>query len=197
MLRSYKRKTSTPNRVLYPPVVMKAFQEASKVHVLQIKEEFLDFLKLLLDYKVKSVLEIGAYQGGTTRAFLAMGMKVVSIDKDPQEELFQIINDPKFTLIKENSQDHLLRDKVADVFGEQKFDLVCIDGDHSEMACETDFIYYSPLAKKLIAFHDITPTERHPDVARVWGRLKSKFHKSYEITHPSSYGGHGWGVIEI
>lgn len=191
--------------------------EAFKRHtpIEQLTREFDDLLVLCQEHKVNSVLEIGSRFGGTLRCWLQLLLadRVVSIDlpieTDPtllasrkslwhswtqEEQLLYIIQGASEA---ESTKKALQR--YFEVSQTDSFDLVFIDGGHTFEQVSFDYAYYGPLAKKIIALHDITPsTILGPeviDVRRFWDQAKKN--KDFrEIEHPENdRGGYGIGVI--
>lgn len=148
--------------------------------VLQKKQEFITFLRYIIGKGVYSILEIGAYQGGTSKGFLMMGRKVVAVDKEKQPIIAALERDyPKsFTLILGDSSGQDTVEKV--VMLNELFDLLWIDGGHTYEAAMSDFRLYKPFVKKggLIAFHDIQPNpvfkEGDYDVYKVWEEVRGE-----------------------
>jgi hypothetical protein len=65
------------------------------------------------------------------------------------------------------------------VSGEGPFDLVMIDGDHSEEACRRDFETVGDHSR-LIAFHDVVNSQT-PGVVPVWEDLKLTRGEEFEL----------------
>lgn len=121
----------------------------------QKKEEFLKVLSVLIHEKVKTVLEIGTNTGGTARAFLELGCKVVSIDPEKHGSVMRLERSFKdrFSFIHGYSWDVIERVRAS-------YDFVYIDGEHTEEACRKDWEAYGGMGK-LVGFHDIMDTEFH------------------------------------
>lgn len=121
----------------------------------QKKEEFLKILQILEQEKVKTVLEIGTNTGGTARAWLELGCSVVSIDPEKHGTVGRLESGfkGKFRFIHGYSWDVV--DKARG-----NYDLVYIDGDHSEEACRKDWEMYGAMGR-IVGFHDIMDTEFH------------------------------------
>lgn len=168
--------------------------------VLQSRGEFTQLLNLMKKLEVRSVLEIGVYEGGTALAFMEAGCKVVGIDHEPQEKALELAKDPRFTLIEADSSNAYLGDHLAAVFS--SFDMVHIDGGHTYEQVRKDFYNYVFLASKLVAFHDIKETEttlkwgENMGVPKFWKELKEVHPHTYEfLTNEHETG--GIGVITL
>lgn len=148
--------------------------------------EFKEVLKLIEEKGVKTILEIGAYEGGTTAAFLEMGCKVVSIDLEHKsnldhENLIKItgdshdrsINNPFIKEMKSNIDLH--------------FDMFFIDGDHSAKGVEDDFMHYFPFRSlnTIVCFHDIKQSKFHEKhgcfVSKFWEILVNIYSNKKEV----------------
>jgi hypothetical protein len=77
----------------------------------------------------------------------------------------------RLELIRDDSHDPAVRDRVAGLFGERGVDFLFIDGNHSYEGVRRDFEMYGPLVAPdgLIAFHDIDYCD---DVRRFWDEVK-------------------------
>ncbi len=161
---------------------------------LQIKEELIDFLKLVKGYNPKIVLEIGSSMGGTffllSRVADGEGT-LISIDlpcgywgggyPDWKIPLFRLFASKKQNvyLMKNNSHEPDTLKALKEILNGRKIDLLFIDGDHSYAGIKKDFEMYSPLVKKggIIAFHDILPQphELEIEVNKFWNEIKNYF----------------------
>ena len=124
--------------------------------------EFKEVLKLIEERGVKTILEIGAYEGGTTAAFLEMGCKVVSIDLEHKsnleyENLIKITGDSHAPKTIDKAAFSLLDFKI------DNFDMLFIDGDHTFEGVKNDYINYFHLLKSdgIICLHDIKESDFH------------------------------------
>jgi predicted O-methyltransferase YrrM len=119
-------------------------------------------------------LEIGSFMGGSLTPFLrdSRCTAILSIDErnrqQPDERgitfdyvgithqsMIDNLRDHGFDLKKLKTFDGSINDYPA---ANEKFDLVFIDGEHTDLACFRDFIYSCRLLKKdsVIVFHDST-----------------------------------------
>jgi predicted O-methyltransferase YrrM len=101
-------------------------------------------------------------------------------------------------LIRADSHSEDTRRIVEQVLGEQKVDLLFIDGDHTYEGVRRDFEMYSPLVRKggIIAFHDICPgpEENVGGVPRFWAEV-SLGRDSKSVIRDPKQGGYGIGIL--
>jgi predicted O-methyltransferase YrrM len=163
-----------------------------ETNLLQDFDEFKEFLKLVRAEKVRSYLEIGSKHGGSLWRIaneLPKGSRVVSVDlphgdgsfKDSEPNLRQCVEE----LWKRGYDAHLFLTDSTDASTIESvkslgpFDLVFLDGNHSDPFLRSDWQHYGGLGK-MVAFHDIKwpPTRPPPkgmacDVMAFWKGLKS------------------------
>ena len=121
--------------------------------------------------KMTSIVEIGAFHGGTTDIFLKNCKGPVWV-VDP----WQIITE-NFVRFAENMQDRegLIIMKMPSgvayrYFPENSIDMVFIDGNHDYMAVKADINHWRPIARTLFCGHDYGhPT--HPGVKHAVDKL--------------------------
>ena len=134
--------------------------------------------------KISSVLEIGSREGGALRMmvpFLAPGARVCSIDIGERHPEWQngreTVSYLKTTIeeLREQGFDaqvfignSQMLNAVTWATERGPFDLVIIDGDHSELGVERDWNRYGKLGA-IVAFHDITL----PTIAPLWAEIKA------------------------
>lgn len=177
-----------------PALIDAAIADAFDVGMHQHREEierFVKWLKLPLGH----VLEIGTLHGGTSTLWgaLSTGM-VISIDLPMgvfggadhnlsvgrcQLRNAQLKNrNPRFIGLLEDSHHASTVDIVASLLGEDRLDLLFIDGDHSLEGVMRDYELYKPFVKRngVIAFHDVNDTEFHHQagcfVDVLWNKLE-------------------------
>lgn len=138
----------------------------------QYPEEIAEFIALMLREGVGSYLEIGCRWGDTLHAVgmgLANGSRVVGVDlpgiktggiryKIQGSEPYL---DRAAAMLKESGRDaHLvIGDSRAPETIERAralgpFDMVLIDGDHTQQGVEADWKNYGPMGR-MVAFHDV------------------------------------------
>jgi len=129
--------------------IKKAFREAE---IFQDAAELLWLFDAIKDIGIVNVLEIGAWQGGTSILWSeAFGGEVVSVDIEPKEPYA-------------GNRDNLIigdshsKETLAKVYERRSsFDMVFIDGDHSLESVTADYMLYAPFCRDggVIVFHDI------------------------------------------
>jgi predicted O-methyltransferase YrrM len=147
----------------------------------QHREELIPFLKLCIERGVKTVLEIGSYDGGLTYIFSELFESVVALD---------LVHRAKFRkdnvfLINCDTQ-NLKKDDLEKFDAE--FDLIFIDGDHSEKGVTNDYNTFKEMLSPIgiMAFHDIKndidnviPGKSHKDykcfVSEFWKKTKKEW----------------------
>lgn len=173
------------------------------------RRELCELLTLMRLNDIRSVLEIGFGTGGTAAAFLELGCKVLSIDvrKDPIiAELVANYTSKNFRFYQANTQVGKAWEFVATSIKNGhlwEFDMVYIDGDHTEAGARSDYENFGKwFAKKMIVFHDIVASELHETqdcfVSKVWKDVRKDFRSSIEITFPDENGDpREWGGLGV
>jgi predicted O-methyltransferase YrrM len=149
-------------------------------------EEVASLCYILGKLNCKSMLEIGTREGFTLQSFGANMDKLVSVDlpynptKIPYvaliiKKLYRRVEILKLrgkdvTLIRGNSKDKENIQKATDL---GPYDFVYIDGGHDYETVKSDWINYSPLANKIVAFHDIA-NRKEGNVPKFWKELKEQ-----------------------
>lgn len=170
---------------------------------LQFATEMEEFLSLIKDNGITSYLEIGSKFGGSLWRIanvLPGGSRVAAIDL-PQGDKSMKTTEPHLVAcvgrLKAAGYDahlHLGDSATKSAFNFAAslgpFDLVFIDGNHSREYAIGDYQRYGPMARKLVAMHDINfsrPTmdygksfKVYPyEVPAVWNEIKQgrRFHE--------------------
>ena len=181
----------------------------------QIKEEFLELLKIFKEQNSKYILEIGTASGGTLFCFCKLAKNdatLISIDlpegpfgggypkwKIPIYRSFAK-NNQKIYLIRDDSHKSETLEKLKSILGNEKIDFLFIDGDHTYEGVRKDFEMYSPLVANggIIAFHDIVlhPPETFCEVHKFWKEVKHRY-KHMEIVKNWNQGWAGIGMLYV
>jgi len=183
------------------------------IRPMQIKEEFVELLKIFKELNPKYILEIGTANGGTLFCFCKLAeddATIISIDlpegpfgggypewKIPIYQAFAKKNQKLYLLRKDSHQQETL-EEVKKILNGNHLDFLFIDGDHSYEGVKKDFEMYSPLVRKggIIAFHDIVkhPPDTGCEVGKLWNEIKNSFNFK-EIIKDINQNWAGIGVI--
>lgn len=167
--------------------------------IAQIPGEMREFMEWLKGRDIRSVLDIGMYEGGTCACWKALfpdayvlgtdigdGTQNVQLGKLKEMYGFE-------TLLGCDSHDPETLRKLEG----RKFDFLFIDGDHSYEGVKKDFEMYGPLVEKggIVAFHDIKDTQHHRDinvfVPPFWKEIKEKYPHREFVDDSVGWGGIG------
>ncbi len=164
---------------LYPTELLEYWDRG--VQAIQFPNQFGPYLAALTRLNVRSYLEIGVAYGGsfavTVDLLRRFGLRrALAVDLDPSRLWLYAAQRPGVTLVSVNSHTPAFRDLLRD---HGPFDLVFIDGDHSEAAVRADFAAVRPHAR-LIAFHDIVELN-FSDVRKVWNEVRELHADDYEF----------------
>jgi len=164
--------------------------------------ELEDFLQIARDIGAKKILEIGTCGGGTAAALASTGAKVVTMDivkaasyPWETEEYKKEFPNANVTFVHGDSRPWHMPPRVKD-----DYDIVFIDGDHTNFSQYTDFKHYANMGK-VVVIHDINQwrTRTQDDwFPRNFWRLvmKDGGYKTKEIQSPTNTKGlGGMGVI--
>jgi len=171
-----------------------------KNNIRQIPEEWDELVLYLTDLKLDYILEIGAGFGGTAESFSYLTRNLISIDSaEPRFDVVDINNRCKYKYFKGNSHYNETVEATKKYIGDNKLDLLFIDGDHTFAGAKLDFLLYEPLVVDggLIVFHDIVSSPQHTKsgclVDIVWREVSAKY-KSFEIIKGGVWGGLGVSI---
>ncbi|MCX5714987.1 MAG: class I SAM-dependent methyltransferase [Candidatus Omnitrophica bacterium] len=181
----------------------------------QVRDEILDFSKMLEKEKPRSILEIGTAGGGSMFLFLQAASDdacLITIDLPGgsfgggyprwRVVLYKLFARYKqrIYLIRGDSHSLTTFQRVKRFLAGRMVDVLFIDGDHSYEGVKNDFELYRSLVKKggIIAFHDIVPglPALVGGVPQFWNQIKPRFQHT-EIIKDVNQGGCGIGIIHI
>jgi len=147
----------------------------SEYNDIDIKEHLPYLTSIVKEMKAKTILELGVYQGNSTRAFLKSaeesGAIVVSIDWN---ETHHVSDSPNWIFIKAN-------DGQLPIKG--KFDILFIDTSHNYLETLFELEKYSPMVKNpgVIILHDTVSSLNRP-LQGVYGAIQEFLKK-----HPKQW----------
>jgi len=154
--------------------------------------DMVDFLPWLREHAKGKILEIGTRDGASTSAFLLglefNGGHLTSIDITDCSHLW---THPQWNFQHGNS--------LQAQFPDSTFDLVLIDGDHSQAAYRGDLYnaYYWTRPGGLIVTHDLVPERGHEFYAVGIREEFDKFLRLHpELKHSILPGKYGLGIME-
>lgn len=181
----------------------------------QVREEVIEFLKIIERMRPRNILEIGTAKGGTLFQFTRVASEdalLISLDlpggpfgggyPERMTSLLEsfAVKRQRIHLIRADSHSDYTRKMVEDVLAGQKVDLLFIDGDHTYEGVRRDFEMYSPLVRKggIIAFHDVCtgPKENVGGVPRFWDEI-SLGRDSESVIKDLKQGGFGIGILYL
>lgn len=180
----------------------------------QIRSEIAGLCELIQYLKPEKILEIGTASGGSLFLLAKNSGNAHLISVDLPEGKFgggypeykipffkSFANDnQKIDLLRGDSHDHLMFDRVKGLLGGKPLDVLFIDGDHSYEGVRQDFEMYIRLVSPngIIVFHDIV--KHNMDwgcgVDQLWGELKLKYRYLEFIDSPTQQWA-GIGVLFI
>jgi len=184
------------------------------IRPIQIKEEFIELLKIFKELNPKYILEIGTANGGTLFCFCKLAQDdatIISIDLPEGEfgggypewkvSVYQVFakKNQKLYLLKKDSHQKETLEEVKKILNGNQLDFLFIDGDHSYDGVKKDFEMYSTLVRKggIIAFHDIInndPTRLDIGVPKFWLEVKDRYLFKEIIIDKINY---GIGILKI
>lgn len=144
----------------------------------------------------KSYLEVGTAEGNSLYVLaqaLEKGANITYIDwaekhtETNRNNILAKLGDYKVTPVHANSNDVTTRDIVN-----EDFDVVLIDAGHDSYNVAIDALFYGPLAKKYIVFHDI----QLPEVEKAfnWYCRQRPECKAFRVVNSETF---GYGILEV
>jgi hypothetical protein len=189
--------------------------ESLNFKIQQKKIEWISFIEeVSKNGKINFCLEIGCYDGGTTVFLSNFCNNLITIDQ-PNPARFDefkysygesnkfgseyLKSKCDFNYISGNSHKIETIDSVKKILGDNKLDLLFIDGDHSYEGVKLDYEMYSELVKDngYIAFHDVHRSKFHEDhgcfVHDFWDEISNNKETKvfYDPLSNSEWGGIG------
>ena len=177
----------------------------------QVKGEFVQFMQLVKDRGYKNFMEIGSNEGGT---FLSIG-KILPIDSvkislDIINGGFGGLNEMEYNkrnkklksllsnchFINKNSHSFEAKTIVEYILGENKLDVLFIDGDHTYNGVKKDYETFNGFVRGggIIAFHDIKNCPIHHEqgcyVDEFWNEVNGD-KKEFLVPQKDEWGGIG------
>ena len=154
-------------------------------HHFQLPIQFGPYLAEAARRGVESYLEIGVEHGGTFAITVEVMRRfrplraAVAVDLGPEPRLISRFGRkrPEVDFVAVNSGSDDFRRLVHD---RGPFDLVLIDGDHSEEGCRRDFETVRNHTR-MVAFHDVNEPH-YPGVRKVWESLSEADYEKLEFT---------------
>jgi cephalosporin hydroxylase len=152
-------------------------------------------------------MEIGIYQGGTIALWAQLmpsNGNLIGVDFKLSGSIENRIRAKMKTgqslyLLEADSHTIETRNRLFGIIGDNKLDLLFIDGDHSYEGITRDFKDYCPLVRPggIVAFHDIVPDYTSPfGVHQFWREIKTHY-PHCEFIEDSAQDGCGIGVLHF
>lgn len=201
-------------------MVVQAIRIPGRTNSVRSAQRRMEILRFLWEAKQKlnihAICEVGTSLGGT------IYLLSKAAERDARFITIDIANDWRraavlkaligcrqhIDVVAGDSSDPATVDTLANLLGEEKLDILFIDGDHSYGAVRCDYELYHRFVKKggWIAFHDIVPDYRTRygiatesvtgGVPIFWNEIKRKF-RSFEIVEDYEQDGYGIGIIQV
>lgn len=203
------RKIKTDDRIV------ELTTEAIQKGALQKHTELYDFLNFIKDKPLKTVAEIGTYQGGVFYALCQLAdpkATVISLDlvggqfggesglRDVRHLATFGKKSQDLIFIRKDSHKQETKKEFKTALNGKKLDLLFIDGDHTYSGVKKDWEMYAPFVKAggFVIFHDICfhPQVLACEVERFWNELMPTCKTLVMIDNNDRSWG-GIGIVEI
>ena len=187
-------------------------RESLAAGAIQKVPELTRLIALVRARRPDAVLELGSFLGGTLAAWCKLAAPdavLVSVDLPEASETpatpdeLQRLARPgqRLEVVRGDSHAEETRREIESALAGREVDFLMIDGDHSYDGVRRDFELYGPLVRDggLVAFHDIVPGTRIPNVGvhRFWSEIRDRYEHE-EFVSPGRERGFGpWGGIGV
>lgn len=194
----------------------------------QVRSEIRALLELLAANPPRVIVEVGTAAGGALFLFARIAAPdalLISVDLPHGEfgggyplwraPIYRAFAGPgqRVELLRGDSHDPAMLDRVRDAAGGRPVDFVFIDGDHAYEGAKKDFEMYGGLVRPggVVAFHDIVPQSEDPagrefadpdsafcvgNVPTLWNELREQ-HDVEELVEDWDQGSFGIGVVHM
>jgi predicted O-methyltransferase YrrM len=159
--------------------------------------EFASLLLMLKDERIRSVLEVGVFQGGTLAWFAAALPDASIVGIDPAPRLAPSIKPWAYSLvIRGCSQDPDMRQRARSLNDGEPFEFAFIDGDHTGPSVREDWEWAQREITRIVAFHDIAKVGNPSiEVKPLWEEIRESGRwRTAEVTLDDGPQ-HGIGVV--
>lgn len=159
------------------------WNECLKFGIQQKKIEFIELLNILKKNNVKTILELGVWDGGSSRGFLEISDKLISLDSEKRSGIYELekLYPDKYTFIKTDTRFISARNKVENILNNRKIDFLFIDCSHIYEDVKADWETHNIFVKSggIVGFHDIVDSPDHRKqncfVSKLWNEIKNNY----------------------
>lgn len=203
-LAALRAEAGSLEEMLAVPVQFRGRGYYASLELRQNQAELIALAGFLRGRELKRVCEIGTFRGGSLFIWCQLASRdahVISVDlagslfsgghRRRSLPFFHSFRQPRQRLdfVRGDSHAPAVRAQVAALLGDQRLDLLFIDGDHTYEGVKKDFEDYGPLVRPggLIAFHDIVRNDAKPEIKvwQLWQEIKQQ-RESVEFVDPDS-----------
>jgi predicted O-methyltransferase YrrM len=190
------------------PTELVDFSMSQPLAPLQIRSELVSWANEIADLRPQNAMEIGTCNGGTLFLLCRLSgpnAHIISLDKDRgrlggvrKSVYYSFVRGrQRLNVVHGDSHSTRTQSRIVRKLGQEKLDLLFIDGDHSYEGVKLDFEMYSPLVRPggVIGFHDIVghPPEAQCHVKEFWDEVKQRYRHREIIDSP----GQVWAGIGL